>query len=720
MKSPVLATILLSLTANLLLAADSRHAKPTTLHDYHPFRKVDSKEGWAKRQAHIIQRIKVGTGLWPEPTKTPLNAKAYGKQEFDGFTITNVRFESFPGHWVTGSLFQPAGDSLVNGLRNGKRPGVLCPHGHWNHARFYHTPEARALQAIANGSERFLNAAHNPIRARCIQLARMGCNVFHYDMLGNADSIQFPIHRRGPRPHLESKTLGEWGLVSTMAALHLQSNFGIQTWNSVRALDYITTLPDTDGSRLLVTGASGGGTQTQMLAAIDDRIDASFPCVMPSTAMQGGCTCENTYFLRIGQGNIDIAAAVAPRPQGMTAADDWTIELETKGYPDLVKLYDLVGAKNKFQAHFDIHFKHNYNHVSRTHMYNFANRHFGLGFKPPVLERDFPLIEKEKFTLWNDDNPAPGNKGGPTAGDEHEKALLQWWTEDARQQLSSTKTRKHILKGAIEVLIGRDVPSAKELGATPKIGVTSELIDHTYLTILNKTHNEEVPALLLSPPNQNGQTVIWLFPAGKADFERTGYPHASKLLGQGFSILVPDLFGQGGAAQEGIDYATNPTTQYPGDATKPGAGWRLSSVYFYGYNHSLFAKRVHDILTCLGYAHSSGKTKQVHLLAGPGTGHWAAAARAVAGDQFSRAAIDTSGFRFTNLCDQWHADFLPGAAKYGDIGGFLQLSAPNPLMLVDDAPALQSEVQQAYGDAQSALQTKGNASLESLVAYILD
>jgi len=64
-----------------------------------------------------------------------------------------------------------------------------------------------------------MNAAYNHIRARCIQLARMGCLVFQYDMLGNADSIQFLEHRQGLREHLESKELGEWGLQSTKAAV---------------------------------------------------------------------------------------------------------------------------------------------------------------------------------------------------------------------------------------------------------------------------------------------------------------------------------------------------------------------------------------------------------------------------------------------------------------------------------------------------------------------
>ena len=43
-----------------------------------------------------------------------------------------------------------------------------------------------------------------------------------------------------------------------------------------------------------VTGASGGGTQTFLLCGIDDRPAVAFPAVMVSTAMQGGCICENS------------------------------------------------------------------------------------------------------------------------------------------------------------------------------------------------------------------------------------------------------------------------------------------------------------------------------------------------------------------------------------------------------------------------------------------
>src|ERR1041385_172309 len=107
-------------------------------------------------------------------------------------------------------------------------------------------------------------------------------------------------------------TTENWGLYSPQAEAHLQSVMGLHTWNSIRSLDFLLSLPEVDAERIAITGASGGGPQPLLRAAIDPRVSLSFPAVMVSTAMQGGCTCENACLLRGNTGNIELAPLLAP------------------------------------------------------------------------------------------------------------------------------------------------------------------------------------------------------------------------------------------------------------------------------------------------------------------------------------------------------------------------------------------------------------------------
>src|SRR5207248_3743168 len=263
------------------------------------------------------------------------------------YTIEKVFFASMPGHYVSGNLYRPKG-------KTGKLAGVLCPHGHWKNGRFFDAGPEEAKKQIEKGAEKTTNGARFPLQARCAMLARMGSVVFHYDMVGVADSQ--------PIPHAK-------GFADAEAELRLQSALGLQTWNSIRALDFLLSLPEVDAKRIGVTGASGGGTQTFLLCAIDDRPTVAFPAVMVSTEMQGGCVCENASYLRQFTGNIDLAALFAPKPLGMSAANDWTKEIETKGLPELKALYKLLGAEDNVTAKCFLQFDHNYNQVSRELMY---------------------------------------------------------------------------------------------------------------------------------------------------------------------------------------------------------------------------------------------------------------------------------------------------------------------------------------------------------------
>ena len=74
-----------------------------------------------------------------------------------------------------------------------------------------------------------------------------------------------------------------------------------------------------------------------------------------------------------------------------------------------------------------------------------------------------------------------------------------------------------------------------------------------------------------------------------------------------------------------------------------------------------------EILTAVAFLRTRMPDGQkVRLLAGPGAGHWALCARAVAGNAVTRDAIDTAGFRFADVRDPHSPDFLPGGAKFID------------------------------------------------------
>src|SRR5262249_2691217 len=97
-----------------------------------------------------------------------------------------------------------------------------------------------------------------------------------------------------------------------------------------------------------------------------------------------------------------------------------------------------------------------------------------------------------------------------------------------------------------------------------------------------------------------------------------------------------------------------------------------------------FAQRVHDILALAALARAEApRPKEIALLGLGGTGPVAAVAIAQAPAAFTRGAVDLGGFRFAGLTDVYHIDFLPGAARYGDVPGFLALAAPLDLWLAD-------------------------------------
>lgn len=705
-----LASLLLAVPAVLHAAAapnDVRLQPLKDLNGYFPFTPPQSKADWEKRAEYVRRQVLVSQGLWPMPTKTPLNAVIHGKIDRPEYTVEKVYFESAPGFFVTGNLYRPK-------RVKGKVPGVLFAHGHWQNARLSEETEPNLLKEIATGQERFRQGGRSRFQSMCVQLARMGCVVWQWDMLSDSDAVQLSrtVVHRFAKQRPEMNTRENWGLYSPQAEAHLQSIMGLQTWNSIRSLDFLLSLPEVDPERTAITGASGGGTQTMLLAAIDPRVKLSFPAVMVSTAMQGGCTCENASLLRVNTGNVEFAGLFAPKPQGMTTADDWTREMATKGFPELQKLYALLGAPNNVMLHRGEHFPHNYNAVSRSAFYTWLNRHFKLGFQEPVIEQDYEPLTREQLTVWNAQHPAP-----KAEDPEFERRLLKWFTEDAEKQLRAAAAAPDRLRReigpAVEVLIGRTSATAGEVEWLH--GEVRDRGDYAELTgrMRNKTHGEELPVVLLKPKQPNGRALLWLDDAGKSSLFRDDEsmkPAVRQLVEAGVTVVGADLLFQGEFLPDG----------QPVKQARKVANPREFAGYTFGYNHALFAQRTHDVLTLVKALRTLGSLKPSSVeVAGFGiAGPIVAAARTVAGDGIDRAVVDTGGFRFGKLLDFRDPQFLPGGAKYLDLPGFLALAAPQPLWLAGEGsrPELVADLYRGAGGADQLTVFTGEVSQKEAAA----
>ena len=334
-----------SLLVVLLVATDdpvARQAPYRTLNDTFAPPTHASLDAWKVRAAYLREHILATAGLLPMPEKTPLKATVFGELKRTDYSVSKAYFESLPGFFVTGNVYRPVGA--------GPFPAILSPHGHWTYGRLENTSLAS-------------------VPGRAINLARQGFVVFTYDMIGYNDSRQVTHTFGGPRENL-------WGL--SLAGLHL--------WNSIRAIDFLETLPYVKRDAIGATGASGGGTQTFLLAAVDDRVKVAAPVNMISLHMQGGCLCENLPGLRLDTTNVEIAATIAPRPLLMVSATgDWTANTLEREYPAMRGIYALFGAEDRVHA-MRVDAPHNYNKDSREAMYAWMAR--WLQGEPATVRRE--------------------------------------------------------------------------------------------------------------------------------------------------------------------------------------------------------------------------------------------------------------------------------------------------------------------------------------------
>ncbi len=334
-------------------------------------------EAFNRRKSELRACILNALGISSSAKRTDLRPIFRPAISMNGYSVENVAFESIPGYFVTGTLYKPTTGS-------GPFPVILCPHGH-----FYNEQDP----SISKDSGRY----RPDMQYRCGGLAKMGAIVLSYDMY----------------------SWGESSLLTGGYSFHETGFSGsIQTWNSMRALDFLLSLPGADKNRVGVTGASGGGTQTILAAALDDRVTVSVPVVMVSSSFYGGCPCESGLPIHdVCDGhktnNAEIAAMIAPRPLLVISdGDDWTKSVPGTDYPYLKKVYKFYGKEINVGSVYLPNDKHDYGITKRLPMYKFFAKFLGLNLKAITgkdgnIDESSITIQKNRDLLVFGKEPLP-------------------------------------------------------------------------------------------------------------------------------------------------------------------------------------------------------------------------------------------------------------------------------------------------------------------------
>ena len=617
-----------------------------------------SREAWEQRAAFLRKQILASAGLLPMPERGPIHAQVFGKLQRNGYTVEKVLLETWPGFYLGGNLYRPAG-------KQGPFPAVVSPHGHWQYGRLENQPLVS-------------------VPGRCINLALQGFVVFTYDMAGYNDTNQIPHHWGSERQDL-------WNI----------NPMGVQLWDSIRAVDFVSSLPDVDAKRIVATGASGGGTQTFLLAAVDSRIQAAAPVNMISDEMQGGI-CENAANLRVGgrndTSNMVIGALIAPRPLLLVSANDWTHNTRRVEYPAIQSIYKLFGAGQNVET-VSVNEIHNYNKESREAVYTFLNARM-LGSTGPVGEKRFTVEEpQDLLALFGRERPA-GAIG----------SLEEFTTDriaEARRGIEQLKPRdRGTLGNARENF--RERLTFSLLALKPEPGE---------LLIEKQSGLEHEEKLLLGRSGKGDRIpVVWLTPA-KADREvlPTLIIHPDGIAWVTASAhnpngLVKGILDRGGVVI-GIDAFQTGSARAPRSTGAEGFTW---------FNQTNDANRVQDILTAITFVQSRSAASAVNLIGLEMGGVWAYFARTMAGQGVNLAA-DLAQFRTDDDQEYVNRFYIPGLRKAGDFRAAAVVNTEGKLFLHDTGADFPTnwvkESAQAGGSAAEVRQPK--ASEPELLTWLI-
>jgi dienelactone hydrolase len=327
-----------------------------------------SPEEWTSEEAGIRHHVLEDIAFhgWPrEWIDSPPRFQEIGVIESDkGYRLRKLRYEIVPGFESTAILYEPQ-------RINGKAPAILNVIGH---------------EVAGNAAEYE--------QKRCINFAKRGILALSLSWVGFGELAQ-PENGHDYAAHLD--------LVGANA-------LGFFYLTMRRGLDYLASLPQVDSHRLGMTGLSGGGWQTTILGALDQRVAVSVE-VAGIGALESNLVRpldldeieENATDLTRNEDYPFFVAIRAPRPTLLihNAEDDCCFRaalVKPYIYDRVRPFFRLFGKEDDLAWHENRDpGTHNYQLENREQAYAFFTRHFSLPITPNEIPSDEEIRPAEQL-----------------------------------------------------------------------------------------------------------------------------------------------------------------------------------------------------------------------------------------------------------------------------------------------------------------------------------
>ena len=462
--------------------------------------KLSTKDDWKNYQQEL--KTKFSSPL-KKFQKTPLNAKVTGNLQRDNFTVEKIIFESHPGFYVTAALFIPK--KLTK-----PAPAVIYCSGHTE-----------------------LGFRSDVYQRVMINLVEKGFVVFAFDPIGQGERLQYVDTETGKSKIGGPTTEHSYAGIQTLLAGSSLSDYFI--WDGVRAIDYLETRPEVDMKRLGITGRSGGGTQSSLIAAFDERIYASAPeCYITSfkrllQSIGPQDAEQNPYnFIKNGMDHADFLHIRAPKPALIitTTHDFFSQQGARETYAEVQKSYAAFEQPENIQFTEDFGV-HESTKKNRETLYAFFQNH--LQNPGDNSDKEITPFKYEELLCTTTGQVGTSLKG------ETVFSLN-------RKYFSKNMVSEEKLKQKIKEISGVDfIRKLESVVFTGKILKDNIIVDKFFLE--NSSSDYALPVYVIKKEKSSNKILLWLSTEGKQDILEN--QHLNNYLDEGFSIVTSDLPGIG-------------------------------------------------------------------------------------------------------------------------------------------------------------------------------